>query len=367
MKKFLILFVGLMLISISLKAFDPIRISIISTPSTTANLVVDVLNSDGTTKLAIIPSTSMTTNASGVLSVILDNNAWTSSYGNTTYPYLANDLLRITFGGVVLSIERMEVVISKQSLYGAKITPEEIDQTDDFTFQKIGILESGGTPTYYTYLQGGDQTTASDITYTLPTAAPTSDGQVLSSTTAGVTSWATPSGGGGGATHYVGQLHDGGVVFWVDQTGEHGLICSMIDLSTSQVWSDVTAANVPAPRALSDWDGQTNTTAIVAQSTATSAADLCDAYTNAEYGTGIYSDWYLPSRGELNDLWNSLKAVQKALDSDGSAATTAIIPNLYWSSSEYNDGSAWYFSFVPGGTYSYDKTSTYYVRAVRAF
>ncbi len=37
---------------------------------------------------------------------------------------------------------------------------------------------------------------SADITYTLPESAPTSNGQVLSSTTAGVLSWITPSGGG---------------------------------------------------------------------------------------------------------------------------------------------------------------------------
>ncbi|HRI30181.1 MAG TPA: hypothetical protein PLQ21_01525, partial [Candidatus Kapabacteria bacterium] len=36
---------------------------------------------------------------------------------------------------------------------------------------------------------------SADITYTLPASAPTSNGQVLSSTTAGVLSWITPSGG----------------------------------------------------------------------------------------------------------------------------------------------------------------------------
>lgn len=57
---------------------------------------------------------------------------------------------------------------------------------------KVGILESGSSPTKYTYFQAGDQTV--DVTYTLPTDAPVSNGYVLSSTTAGVLSWANPSG-----------------------------------------------------------------------------------------------------------------------------------------------------------------------------
>ena len=48
---------------------------------------------------------------------------------------------------------------------------------------KLGIIETGTTPTYYTYLQGGDQ--AADVTYTLPTASTNG----LLKNTAGVWSW----------------------------------------------------------------------------------------------------------------------------------------------------------------------------------
>lgn len=59
---------------------------------------------------------------------------------------------------------------------------------------KIAILEGGGTPTYRTTIQGGDQ--SANITLTLPTAAPAVNGYVLSSTTAGAMSWIAPSAGG---------------------------------------------------------------------------------------------------------------------------------------------------------------------------
>lgn len=168
-------------------------------------------------------------------------------------------------------------------------------------------------------------------------------------------------------THYVGELYGGGVVFWVDQTGNHGLICSMIDLSTSQVWSNIDGTEIGAT-AQSDWDGNSNSTAITGQAGHTSsAAKLCEDYTNVDYGTGTYSDWYLPSRGELNDLWNSLKAVQKALDSDGNPATTAIIKNYYLSSSEYLSTFAWIFGFHYGYSNPDNKNNTNRVRAVRAF
>ena len=172
----------------------------------------------------------------------------------------------------------------------------------------------------------------------------------------------------GSGIHYAGELYGGGVVFWVDHTGQHGLIASMIDLSTSQqAWSNVTSTSIGST-AQSDWDGLSNSNAIVGQSGHTnSAAKFCLDYTNADYGTGQYSDWYLPSLGELNDLWNNLKVVQKALDSDGNGATTALLKQRYWSSSEYSNNTAWYFSFGNGNSYFYNKSMTYFVRAVRAF
>jgi hypothetical protein len=42
--------------------------------------------------------------------------------------------------------------------------------------------------------------------------------------------------------------------------------------------------------------GVQNTIDIEARCTAAgTAADLCTHYTNADTGTGVYSDWYLPS------------------------------------------------------------------------
>ncbi|MFH1561837.1 MAG: DUF1566 domain-containing protein [Nitrospirota bacterium] len=175
---------------------------------------------------------------------------------------------------------------------------------------------------------------------------------------------AASSGGGG---RYIGELYGGGVVFYVDHTGNHGLICSMIDLSTAQIWSNINSALIGSA-AQSDWNGQGNTNAIIGQSGhSSSAAKLCDDYTNVDYGTGVYSDWYLLSSGELNDLWNNIKAVQKALDIDGNAATTAIIKDCYWSSSEYSFNYAWGFYFYYGYPANFSKGSRHYVRAVRAF
>jgi hypothetical protein len=192
------------------------------------------------------------------------------------------------------------------------------------------------------------------------------DGKVATELVVGTATYALSAGGAGGG-YYIGELYGGGVVFWVDNTGQHGLICSMIDLSTGQAWSNVTSAEIGIS-AQSDWNGPSNSNAIVGQAGhSNSAAKSCLDYTNTEYGTGGYSDWYLPSCGELNHLWNNIYEVQKALDSDGNPATTAIMKNYYWSSSEYGTSFAWFFSFYGGYTGYLDKYYSHYVRAVRAF
>lgn len=171
--------------------------------------------------------------------------------------------------------------------------------------------------------------------------------------------------GGGTNGHYIGELYGGGIIFWIDRTGEHGLIVSMVDLSISSIWSNVTDTPVGTTN---DWDGANNTLAIIGQAGhTTSAAKLCADYTNANYGTGIYSDWYLPSIAELNHIWNNFYEVQKTLYTDGNASTTPLARAFYWSSSEGYNFNAWHFSFDYGSTYGANEYDTYYVRAVRAF
>jgi hypothetical protein len=178
------------------------------------------------------------------------------------------------------------------------------------------------------------------------------------------TAW-TPMAGSSGDSHYVGELYGGGVVFWVDETGEHGLIVSMVDLSTSQAWSNIESTLIGTTN---DWDGASNTTDITGQGGHTSsAAKLCADYTNTDYGTGTYSDWYLPSIAELNHVWNNFYEVQKALTNDGNATTTPLERNYYWSSSEVNAEGAWYFNFYLLFAYYDFKSASIYVRAVRAF
>ena len=69
---------------------------------------------------------------------------------------------------------------------------------------------------------------------------------------------------------------------------------------------------------------------------------------------GDKTDWFVPSRDELNELWRILDQGK-------------ISDNFYWSSSETDGNYAWLQYFGTGFQYDYFKDTTYYVRPVRAF
>lgn len=168
-------------------------------------------------------------------------------------------------------------------------------------------------------------------------------------------------------THFVGELFGGGVVFYVEHSGQHGLICGMTDLNDLVKWSNINVLPIGAA-AQSDWDGQANTTAIINQPGHTeSAAKLCDDYTNIDYGTGVFSNWYLPALSQLHKLFNALYEVNKTLEIDGNSSTAALLKWPYWSSTENSSFYAWTFHFYFQEAHAYEKAGDWKVRPIRNF
>jgi hypothetical protein len=100
--------------------------------------------------------------------------------------------------------------------------------------------------------------------------------------------------------------------------------------------------------------GEQNTLDIEAGcTTPDTAADLC-----ANLSLGGYSDWFLPSKDELNLMYENLY-----LEGVGGFADT----NYYWSSSEYSADLVWDQTFYNGYQSYTNKDDTDRVRAVRAF
>jgi formylglycine-generating enzyme required for sulfatase activity len=165
----------------------------------------------------------------------------------------------------------------------------------------------------------------------------------------------------------VGDLYKGGRVVYILKSGDpgydvnmqKGLIAALVDQTTGIAWitGGSTQTTLNSNTLTAYGKGQDNTNFMIAQTGYTGgAAKICDDYTNTETGTGIYSDWYLPSKDELYQLSQNWNAV------DGLSAGV-----FYWSSSEGSISTSAWFQQGIGGQSTNSKASTFYVRAVRSF
>ncbi|WP_209331802.1 polysaccharide lyase family 8 super-sandwich domain-containing protein [Lunatimonas salinarum] len=165
---------------------------------------------------------------------------------------------------------------------------------------------------------------------------------------------------------YLGESFGGGVVVWLDETGNHGLIASKQDQQAGSPWRNGKALH---PQLYGDhgdrlvnavgrgiYAGQVNTQLIIAQQTADNLSGDFAAKVCAACQEGGYGDWYLPAKAELDILFQS-RDFLRGFEGD-----------MYWSSSEYNIGFVWGQNFQGyGGAYPLNKGGRYAVRCVRKF
>jgi hypothetical protein len=154
----------------------------------------------------------------------------------------------------------------------------------------------------------------------------------------------------------IGTPYRGGVVAYLDNTGIHGFIAATSDQSAGIIWHFervLWKTEVSGAKATSIGSGTTNTNAIVAQyGTEATAARLC-----YDLVQGGYSDWVLPSSGELHVLMNN------------NAAIGGFSSGFYWSSSCVDDYDA-VVSYASNTTNIYRKLAfdiNAKVRAIRYF
>jgi TonB-dependent SusC/RagA subfamily outer membrane receptor len=147
-----------------------------------------------------------------------------------------------------------------------------------------------------------------------------------------------------------GEYLYGGYIFYVDETGEHGLVCAPSDQSLNALWGHSVPAGAVG-RAIGT--GYQNTTDIVLGCPEEGiAARLCyDLEMNG------YSDWLLPSIDELFLMYTNLYT--KGLG--------GFKDCFYWSSTQDKYG-AWVVSFYYGSKSNHDRNeNAIRTRAVRAF
>ena len=152
----------------------------------------------------------------------------------------------------------------------------------------------------------------------------------------------------------IGQSYGGGIIAYLDGTGEHGFIVSSSKIGFGTPWWNGSIIKTGAT-GIAIGTGKANTDTIIARqgNTGSYAAKNCRDYTS-----GGYSDWYLPSKDELYQLF--INRVALGMPSLG----------LYWSSTEdfiYTSATEMYMDNNSYSFFSQDKSSTYGVRAIRDF
>jgi hypothetical protein len=150
----------------------------------------------------------------------------------------------------------------------------------------------------------------------------------------------------------IGDLINGGIVFHVDASGEHGLVASNSYIGNAtfgcinQLIDDTEEGIADYPLAPI---GLSNSNFIASRCAENgTAAKIC-----LSYSVDGYSDWFLPSKDELNLMYLNIKE--------------QMVANYHWSSTEYNKRFAWQQHFASGTQYKIYKNINAYVRAVRAF
>ncbi|GAH03383.1 unnamed protein product [marine sediment metagenome] len=154
----------------------------------------------------------------------------------------------------------------------------------------------------------------------------------------------------------------GGWIFYIDEADEFSwdyLEAAPSDQSAPQVWIEggetQTTENGNTLTAIGT--GQANSDAIIAQTDHTgSAAKIC-----LDYDDGTYSDWFLPSQYELNEMYTNLH------DQVPAVGGFSNDDYGYWSSSEGSANSARVQYFYNGEQNVDVKSYALRVRAVRAF
>ena len=161
-------------------------------------------------------------------------------------------------------------------------------------------------------------------------------------------------------TLVIGDSYQGGIVFYLDGTGG-GLIAAPTDQSSSAEWgcylTEISGADGTAIGT-----GAQNTIDILAEcSTAGTAANIC-----ANLVLSGYTDWFLPSKDELNLMYQNIGLG----DALGLGNVGGFAFNTYYSSTEAGTKLAWaqyFYNPASSAQFGAFKSTVFSVRAVRAF
>jgi hypothetical protein len=159
----------------------------------------------------------------------------------------------------------------------------------------------------------------------------------------------------------IGQAYQGGIICYIDATGEHGLIVSNTSIGYAQYGCESTTTGAIG---IAIGTGASNTGLILQSCNETNtAATICDDYSIIDGGI-VFDDWFLPSSDELGTLYTGLY-----LNNLGGFSNSDY---YFKSSSEYSAYSSWYYQILYynnmyTSAYPTNKSAAFEVRAMRYF
>lgn len=156
------------------------------------------------------------------------------------------------------------------------------------------------------------------------------------------------------ANHFIGEHFGGGIIFYLNKSGEHGIIAIEQDLEEPAVWAyrdTITNAIASKPGS-----GAKNTERIfhILGDPGEEAEDYA-AIECREFSINGFNDWFMPSKDELNEMYKQKEIIG------------GFRPYAYWSSTEATISKAWFQNFGNGAQIKASKIYSYALRPVRYF
>ncbi len=155
----------------------------------------------------------------------------------------------------------------------------------------------------------------------------------------------------------IGDEAFGGIIFWIDEDGEHGLVVSDVNFPSNAPWGTDPCCPTQAFNKFGIYGGYFNTLAIIFDEyhNGSAASAIATSFING------YGDWYLPNSSEFRELYNASLVIDNI----------NLTANWYWTSREDTDTSSTYRGYARhGGTGEgrlFDKDESHYLRPIRRF
>jgi hypothetical protein len=305
--------------------------------------------------LSVSGSTATLSNGGGAISI---NDADASITNEIQTVTLSGSTATLSNGGGSFSVNDADANATNEiqalSVSGSTVTLSNgggsisINDADASTTNEIQVLSVSGSTA--TLSNGGGSISINDAD-----ASATNEIQTLSISGSDL----TISGTGGNtitlptaaSSLKVGDTHQGGIIVYLNPDGISGLIVATTDLASNDFQSGGSDTYVPG--ASDYYDGEANTTALMASPSTFEAAAACDAY-----GGGGFNDWFLPSYTQWIIIYNNLYAL------GGFNFGTGI----YWTSTQTGLGTTAVSFYLSGsGVLSYDVDTQAAVRPMRSF